>query len=1036
MIQQRARHVLFFLFLALTCTAQIDESRLHGLDYRMIGPTRGGRVTAVAGHPAHPFTFYFGSTGGGVWKTSDAGLTWTNISDGQIAVGSIGAVAVAPSDPNVVYVGTGSADPRGNVSPGKGVFKSTDAGATWTFIGLPKAGQIGAIQVHPDDPEVLYVAALGNMFGPNNERGVYRSTNGGKNWERILFLNNRTGAIDLVMDPNNPRVLYAGFWTAERKPWTLIDGSATGGVWKTTDGGEQWNRLEGGLPSGLQGRVGVAVSPANSQRVWVIQETAREEDGGVYRSDDGGKTFRKINRDHKLRQRHWYYTRIFADPQDENTVYVVNVGFHRSIDGGSSFSRIRSPHSDHHALWINPDNPQIMILGNDGGACVSLNGGKSWSTQNNQPTAELYRVTVDDQWPYRVYGAQQDNSTISVPSRPQADQLPTQEWYSVGGGESGHIAVDPRDPDIIYAGNYIGQITRFDRSRWHKRDIVAYPQMHDGTAPRDIRYRFQWNAPIRLSPHDPDVLYHCSQYVHRTTDGGRNWEVISPDLTTNNDAYQDIPGGPIQHDHTGVELYTTIFSFEESPHEAGVLWAGSDDGLVHLSRDNGESWSNITPADMPEGGTVNTIELSPHDPGRAFLAVYKYRENDFQPYIFQTDNYGQNWTLLTNGRNGIPADHFVRVVREDPVRKGLLYAGTEFGMYVSDDSGQTWQTLQRNLPITPITDLLVKEDDLVIATQGRSFWILDNIRPLQNLTDTMLAQKAILMPPATAYRTQLRNYYGGAAPDRAHLGATIDVYLNATAADSTLRLAIVDPFGEERRVFATDPDREAGEEQWSVKEGLNRLKWDLRYEAPEVLEDAVFSLAYTGRMQATAGQHTVRLTGQGINQEVPLRVAPDPRWTQTVEDLQKQHDLTVQVMDLLNTCHGLIGEIRELRTQIESAKHKLQEYGKTDSGFSVLADQVTEQLTNMEHQLIQTKSESGQDPINYPPMLDDQMAYLYSIVNGQDDRPTEGSYERFRDLQEAFADFQQQFEVIKQNEVPPMNQMLERARLRLIEVKY
>ena len=1025
-----------FLLATLGLTAQIAPEQLSNVEYRNIGPARGGRVTAVAGHADHPFTFYFGSTGGGVWKSTDAGLSWNNISDGYFSVGSIGAITVAPSDPNVVYVGTGAADMRGNVSIGKGMYKSTDAGDTWTFIGLPKAGQISQVAVHPNDPDVVYVAALGNPFGPNPERGVYRSTNGGNTWEQLLFVNNRTGAVDLVMDPNNPRILYAGFWTVERKPWTLIDGSDDGGVWKSTDGGEKWTRLEGGLPTGLQGRVGIAVSPANSQRVWVIQETAKEEDGGVYRSDDGGKTFRRINRDHNLRQRHWYYTRIFADPQDEHTVYVVNVGFHKSIDGGKNYSRIRVPHGDNHVLWINPDNPNIMIEGNDGGACVTFNGGETWTTQNNQPTAEFYRVSVDNQWPYRVYGAQQDNSTMSVPSLPQADQMPTQEWYSVGGGESGHIAVDPRDPDLIYAGNYIGQITRLDRERWHKRDIVAYPQMHDGTAPRDIRYRFQWNAPIRLSPHDPNVLYHCSQYVHRTSDGGRTWEVISPDLTTNNDAYQDIPGGPIQHDHTGVELYTTIFSFEESPQNQGELWAGSDDGLVHLSRDNGETWTDITPANMPEGGTVNTIELSAHDPARAFLAVYKYRENDFRPYIFMTNNYGQNWTLLTDGNNGIPDDHFVRVVREDPQRKGLLYAGTEFGMYISYDEGQNWQSLQLNLPVTPITDMLIKNDDLVLSTQGRSFWILDNLSPFQELTENALAQKAALLTPHTAYRTQLRNYYGASGIDRAALGATIDFYLAPEMTRDSIVLAIVDPFGRTRRVFST---RSSGEdtERLPVKAGLNRFEWDLRYEAPEVLENAVFSLAYTGRMKATAGAHTVRLTvGDSIALEAPLSVEPDPRWEQTVEDLQAQHDLTVEVMQLLNTCHGLIGDIHHLRSQIEASAQKLEKFGKSSTGYDVLSGQVVDQLTDMELKLIQTKSESGQDPINYPSMLDDQMAYLYSIVNGQDARPTQGAYDRYEDLQDEFEVFLQQFEVIKQNEVPQLNQMLERARVKLIEVNY
>jgi len=1025
---------MFFLDMPFSF-AQLSEDQIHGLDYRMIGPYRGGRVTAVAGHAAHPFTFYFGSTGGGVWKTTDAGQTWNNISDDYFAVGSIGAVTVAPSDPNVLYVGTGSADPRGNVSAGKGLYKSTDGGDTWELKGLEKTGQISSIQVHPDNPEVIYVAALGNVFGQNPERGVFRSTDGGDTWEKVQYVSDKTGAIDLVMDPNNPRVLYAGFWTAERKPWTLIDGSDEGGVWKTTDGGDTWSRLEGGLPGGLQGRVGIAVSPVNSKRVWVIQETAEETKGGIYRSDDGGKTFTRINREHELRQRHWYYNRIFADPKDEHTVYVVNVGFYKSIDGGKNFSRVGTPHSDNHALWINPDNPRIMIEGNDGGACVTLNGGETWTTQLNQPTSEMYRVTVDNQWPYRVYGAQQDNSTLSVPSLPQADQVPEQEWFSVGGGESGHIAIDPRNPNIIYAGNYIGQITRFDRERWHRRDVVAYPQMHDGTAPRDIRYRFQWNAPIRISPHNPDVVYHCSQYVHRTTDGGKNWEVISPDLTTNNDAYQDIPGGPIQHDHTGVELYTTIFSFEESPLVAGVLWAGSDDGLVHVSRDNGTTWTDITPPAMPRGGTVNTIHLSNHQEGRAYVSVYRYREADFTPYVFFTNDYGANWRQLTDGEDGIPGDHFVRVVREDPVREDLLFAGTEFGMYLSYDQGDSWQPLQLNLPVTPITDMQFAEDDLVIATQGRSFWILDQLGPLRSLNEETLSQKAVLLPIPDAYRTQLRNYRGSTAPDRAPLRAQIDIYLSEEP-EQDIRLAILDPEGNERQVFTTSKDRGEDEQSLNLQKGLNRMSWGLSYERPDILEDAVFSLANTSGVQAMIGTHTVRLTAGDLVMEKPLEVLPDPRWEQSAEDLQAQYELTMEVKALLNECHGLIGEIRSLRKQVAYTRERLQKHDRPHEGFKTLAKQVTDQLTSLEQQLIQTKSESGQDPINYPPMIDDQIAYLYSIVNGQDARPTEGAYQRYRDLEEQFLVFQQQYEVIKQNEVPSMNRMLEETKLQPIEVVY
>lgn len=1001
-----------------------DPALYQALDYRLIGPYRGGRVTAVAGIPDDPYTFYMGATGGGVWKTDDAGQTWRNVSDGYVKAGSIGAVAVAPSDPNVVYVGTGSAAPRGNISPGVGLYKSTDAGARWTAVGLEKAGQIGKVVVHPKNPDLVHVAALGNIFGPNPERGVFRSTDGGTTWQHVLAVSDSTGAVDLSMDPNNPRILYAGLWRAERKPWTIIDGGAEGGVYKSMDAGETWKRLQGGLPGGLLGKVGVAVSPANSNRVWVLQAAAEEKDGGLYRSDDGGQRFRRINREHNLRQRAWYYSYVIADPQDENTVYVLNTGLYKSIDGGKTFERINVPHGDNHGLWVNPHNTDIMINSNDGGANVSFNGGRTWSSQYNQPTSELYRVTVDTQFPYRVYGAQQDNSTISVPSSSPGGITPQQHWYAVGGGESGHIAVDPRDPDLIYAGTYIGQITRLDRRRGHQRNVTAYPQMHDGTAPRDIRYRFQWNAPIRLSPHNPDVLYHTSQYVHRSTDGGQSWETISPDLTTDNDAYHDIPGGPIQHDHTGVELYTTIFAFEESPHTPGELWAGSDDGRVHISRDDGGTWTEITPRQMPAGGTVNTIELSPHTPGRVFLAVYKYRESDFRPYLFRTDDYGQSWTLLTDGVNGIPADHFTRVVREDPDRKGLLYAGTEFGLYASFDDGAHWQSLQLDLPITPVTDLMVYQQDLVVATQGRSFWILDDLTPLHQLTDAVAESAVHLFAPRAAYRTQLRGFRGDNAPEPRPNGALVYFYLAEkpdTAA--TVTLEILDNNQQTVRTFSTKPDEDKKEGKLEVKAGLNRFVWDLNYPAPDLVEGAVMSLAYTGGPKAATGAYHVRLITSDQPQTQPFEIKKDPRWPYTDEDLHAQFDLTMAVLGKLNETHDAIRTIRSVREQTKTLAGRAVKAGHAEV-LRIAAQEIGETLTALEEKLIQTKSESGQDPINFPSMLDDQFAYLYTVVNAQDARPTAGSYQRFDDLKAELQPHLDTLQAILTTEVATFNALL------------
>ena len=1024
-----------FLCLSLSVISQdLDPNQLFppedygALKYRCIGPFRGGRVTAVTGIPDQPYTFFMGTTGGGVWKTEDGGTIWNNISDAYFEVGSIGAVEVSLSDPNVIYVGTGSGSPRGNISPGNGVYKSVDGGQSWEHLGLPEAGLIGKIVIHPQDPDKVFVAVQGNIFGPNPERGVYRSMDGGENWDKVLYVSDSTGCSDLVMDPVNSRILYAGMWRAERKPWTLIDGAEEGGVYKSVDGGSSWTQLKGGLPEGIAGRVGIAVSPANPLRVWVLREAKNEKEGGLFRSEDGGENWERINRSHNLRQRAWYYSRVFADPLDEHTVYVLNTRMYKSVDGGKSFETIPTPHGDNHCLWINPNNPDVMIESNDGGANVSFNGGRSWSSQFNQPTSELYRVSVDNQFPYRVYGAQQDNSTITVPSNSAGGITPKQYWYDVGGGESGHIAVDPYNPNLIYAGNYIGQIDRTDLTRGHSRNVVAYPQMHDGVAPRDIRYRFQWNAPIRISPHDPKVLYHCSQYVHRSKDEGQSWEVISPDLTTNKDAYHDIPGGPVQHDHTGVELYTTIFAFEESVQQKGLFWAGTDDGRVHLSRDNGENWEEITPKNLPEEGTINTIELSAHDPGRAFLAVYKYRDNDFRPYIFLTNDYGNSWELLTTGENGIPDSHWVRVVREDPIYKGLLYAGTEFGMYVSFDEGKHWQTFQQNLPHTPITDMLIHGNDLVIATQGRSFWILDDISPMRHFAQLAEGEQAALFPVQTAYRTQLRGFRGKHVPRSSASGVKIHFFIREMPEEGeVIRLTVEDEAGETIVTYSSDPNMEAGEKKIPLIKGINRFVWDMRYPRPKVIPTAQFSLANTSGAKAPPGNYVVRFEHPGYDLTQSVVIEKDPRWTHiSDEDLVEQFTLTQEVGNSLVSCHSIIRKLRSLRGQVNQEAHRAIKSG-FEGPFEEQAEVISEKLDELEEELIQTRSESGQDPINYPPKLDDQIAYLYSTVNGQDARPTQGCYERFEDLKKVLEEFSKTFEEILNQEVGSFSKTLEDA---------
>jgi len=739
--------------------APYDSTLYNALEWRMIGPYRGGRSTAVAGVPGRPYLYYFGGTGGGVWKTVDGGMQWEPMTDDTDMAGSIGAIAVAASDPNVVYVGTGEACPRGNVSPGNGMWKSLDAGKTWRRAGLPEAGQVGAVLVHPRDENLVYVAALGHIFGPNEQRGVYRSRDGGQTWQRILYRDENTGAVDLIMDPANPRVLYAALWQVRRTPYALESGGPGSGLFKSTDGGDSWTEItrNEGLPKGTVGKIGVAVSPANPERVWAIVEA---EQGGVFRSDDAGATWARVNDDRSLRQRAWYYTHIYADPQDEETVYVLNVQFHKSVDGGRTYETIRVPHSDNHDLWIDPHDGRRMVNANDGGANVSYNGGATWTGQDNQPTAQMYHVTTTADFPYRVCGAQQDNSTMCIASRTTGFGITGQDWHEVAGGESGYIAVRPDNTDITYGGSYGGYLSRHDRSTDQSRIIAVWPDNPMGWGADSLKYRFQWTFPIILSPHDPDVLYVTSQYVHRSTNDGQSWATISPDLTRNDKSKQGPSGGPITKDNTSVEYYGTIFTLAPSPRDPNVIWAGSDDGLVHVTRDGGQAWDNVTPRsrDLPDWALISIIEASPHDPGTAYVAATRYKLDDFRPYVLKTTDYGRSWRKIVDG---IPTDDFIRVVREDVTRPGLLYAGGEFGVYVSFDAGAHWQSLQLNLPVVPIHDMAVQGTDLVLATHGRSFWILDDLTPLHQLDPGVAAADNHLFDPRDPVRFRGFGGFGG-----------------------------------------------------------------------------------------------------------------------------------------------------------------------------------------------------------------------------------------------------------------------------------
>lgn len=996
-------------------TQTIPAEWLETLEYRFAGPYRGGRATAAAGVPAKPFVFYVGYTGGGVWKTDDAGNSWTNISDGGIECGSIGSIAVSNRSPETILVGTGSDSPRGNVSPGIGMYKTIDGGKNWKRTGMEKCGQVGDIVFDPHNSDIVYAAALGNIFGPNKERGVYKSTDGGDSWEQVFFLNDTTGAVDLAIHPQNSSIIYAGMWRAERKPWTLIDGGETGGLYRSLDAGKNWERISNGLPEGLVGKIGVTISPVNPKRIWVIQQAADEKAGGVYRSDDGGESFKRINRNHKLRQRGWYYSRIFADPQDEHTVYVTNTGFYKSIDGGKTFdTRFGVPHGDCHDVWINPENPDIFINTNDGGASVTLNGGRTWSTPNNQPTAEFYRLTVDNQFPYRLYAGQQDNSTISLPSRRSGGLDPKQHWYEVGGGESADVAVHPNHPDIVYATTYSGIITRINRSTDEVRDVGAYPHYTEGTEQRDLKYRWQWNFPIRISRYDPTVIYHTSNYVHRSTDEGRSWEVISPDLTNNIDRYQGIPGGPIQHDATGVEVYSTIFSFEEDPYDPQTLWAGTDDGRIQLTRNGGESWMDITPPRMPKEGTVNVICPSEHQAGKAYAVVYRYRDNDFNPYIFKTNDYGKNWEKITNG---IAPTHFVRAIAEDETEEGLLFAGTEFGMYVSFDDGDNWQTFQRDLPHTPVTDLEVHQGDLVLSTQGRGFWIMDDIGLLRELKRDRELSGNHLFPVPDSYRSNLGGGSGDPEPPRAPYRVNIRFYLEELDSNEQIVLSILDQQGKEVRSWDSNADEKT--RRLSIEAGINLHRWNQHYPAPELLKDLVMmDMSYPGTgPQAPPGQYRAKLSIGGEVLTRDFKILKDPRWNVSDGDLLENFKLAGDVAALLTESQRKIQNLRSVREQIRQTNDILEEREES-LDLQKTGTQLSERALELEDMIYQRQIETSQDEINYPRKFTNHLIRLYRVVIGQQDQPSAGELERWADLQEQYQPFAKAYEEFMTTALP------------------
>jgi photosystem II stability/assembly factor-like uncharacterized protein len=1007
-------------------SSAFDSTRYGALRWRSIGPFRGGRVTAVAGVATQPLVYYMGATGGGVWKTDDAGNTWRNVSDGQFHVGSIGAIAVSPDDPNVVYVGTGEAPPRGQSSSfGDGVYKSTDAGRTWSRVGLENTRSISAVVVHPRNNDVVYVAAQGSRWGPWADRGIFRSSDGGKSWKRILFVNDSTGPSDLSMDPSNPRILYAAFWDFRRFPWQIRSGGPASGIWKSTDGGDTWTKLAGGLPTGVVGKIGVSVSAADPNRVYANIEA---DSGGLYRSDDAGKTWRRTSDDRAIRARAWYYTNVIADPQVADVVYVMNAPIMKSIDGGRTFTALPATHGDNHALWINPSNHEYMINGNDGGASVTTNGGRTWSSQMNQPTAQFYRVNTDNQFPYWVYGAQQDNTTVATASRSQNGGIDQSDWYEVGGCESAHIAFDPRAPRYIYAGCYQGIITEFDRDTRVTRNVMVWPALGLAEPSNEQKYRFNWSAPITTSPHDRATIYHGGNVLFKSTDRGQTWSPISPDLTRNDKTHQGLGGAPITNEGAGGEVYGTIYYVVESPHEAGTIWVGTDDGLVQLTRDGGRTWTNVTPKGLPES-QINAIEVSPHDKGTAYITVYRAKWNDNAPYIFKTNDYGKSWTRITNG---FPPDMPVSVVREGPVRRGLLYAGTENGAWVSFDDGAHWQTIQGNLPPVRVTDFQISHGDLVASTEGRAFWILDDLTPFAQGLDTTNATR--LFKPRDAYRTvygpTAEGQPAGANPPP---GAIITYWL-AAAPDSTgIKLDILASDGRVVRSFSSKPVPSAGpsrgragdDRPLAAKKGLNRMSWDLRTPALERIA-GLFLASGTSGFRVAPGTYTVRLTANGATYSQPLTVLADPRLQLSSQDLAREQQVIAQLHDRANEVFRSVVQLRDVRDQVGRVVAHADALQNADS-VKKAGRALSARIDTLETRLVQPRSRNGQDIINFRNGIVDQILFLAEAVDDADAPVTQGMTERMADLDQQWSQVRAQVRGVLDGDVARFNTLLQGA---------
>jgi len=1011
-----------------------EEQLFSKLKYRLIGPFRGGRSAAVAGSFKNKNTFYFGATGGGVWKTTDGGSNWINISDKYFG-GSIGAVAVAPSDETILYVGEGENTMRGNVSEGLGgMWRSDDGGKSWKNIGLKDGRHIIRIVIHPKNPDIVWVAVMGHLFGPNEERGVYKTTDGGKTWKRTLFVNNQTGCSDLVMEPANPNVFYAGMWRLIRTPYSLESGGEGSGLWKSTDGGETWTNIstKKGLPKGIWGIVGVAVAPSNTDKIYSIIENAS---GGLYMSADGGETWTQTSNDNNIRQRAWYYTKVFVDPKNENKVYCPNVGFMVSTDGGRTFRSIRTPHSDHHDLWIDPDDGNRMIVADDGGAQVSFDGGENWSTYLNQPTVQIYRVSTDNAFPYRIMGGQQDNTAFRIKSRTYGAAITAADMEVTAGSESGYVVADPENPEITYGGNYMGMLQRLDHKTGESRLINVWPVDNMGAGAEAAKYRFQWNFPIFFSPHNPKRLYAAGNHLFVSENEGRSWEMISPDLTTNDKSKMASSGGPITKDNTSVEYYCTIFTATESELEKDLLWAGSDDGLIHVSRNGGKNWENVTPKEAPQWIMWNCVEVDPFKKGAAYFIGTRYKLDDFKPYIYKTEDYGKTWKLITNGINPM---HFTRAMRADRKKQGILYAGTEYGMYISYNDGASWKPFQLNLPVVPITDLAIKNNDLIVGTQGRSIYILDDLTVVQEKDASILNKNLHLFSVNPAYRMMGGGgRFGGFGGTQRNAGTNppngvvINYFLKEATDSTRLSVTIMDKNKKSVKTFSTTAQRPA--EKIDVSKGMNQFIWDMNYPEAERLEGLILWNGFVGGPKAPPGQYFAKFKSGSDSAEVPFTILADPNYKTTPAEYNEQFDLLITIRDKFSEVMKAIKTIRDIRQQMSDFGSK---QGKDmPKEIKQQIDTINKQMTAVEEALHQTKAKSSQDVLNYPIRLDDKLAGVYDAASVGNAAPSKQVKEAYAELAALIDDQLNKLKTIMKDDVTKLNQLIHEKTLPVIGVK-